>query len=524
MEDHPPDPPELSAAKLLQREAAYVLSHIRDTCKTSQKATDAVVAGVDKLLNLFLNVLNDKFNCVLSNRDGYIKLEEIKAVLDRYKRQSIFEGVSSKPYLEAYIQKESAGNGVSLQKVVLESKTVIREGKPWKIPTKFGYRVPFLPQLEQLLQCKDVMDCVKNPVPSQKGVYKSVTDGLFSKYHPVHVQSQNTNKSITLVFTAHVDDVDPCDALKSKSGNQNLRLFYWVLANIPPEKRSTLKAVNLLAIVKSKIAKKKGNVYFMQDFIDTLKKMGTEGIELTINTEIIRIFAILLFIAADYPAAANLGGFKETHFALRPCRVCTVKSGEMCEHFCENLALLRKLVSHRDQVKKVLASNNQSEESSNIEVMDIDIDTLYIDDNESEDKLEHELPLDHVNPSTNFGINGRCILDVLPGFDETKCFPQDPLHLLAEGVVERVCRLVLRDLCIALKVPGKRIKPLLSLDVVNDVIQNVSDLGHLNSSKPSIILKEHIAGKKLRQSGSQMLVLLNLLPFIINGVCPQEKN
>jgi len=48
-----------------------------------------------------------------------------------------------------------------------------------------------------------------------------------------------------------MDDAEICDSLKSKANKHNLRLVYWMLGNIHPSKRSTLKAINLLAIANA---------------------------------------------------------------------------------------------------------------------------------------------------------------------------------------------------------------------------------------------------------------------------------
>jgi len=408
---------------------------------------------------------------------------------------------------------------VSLKPVVLQTKSILRKGIPRVIPFKFGYFVPFLPQLEQLLNLPDVLECVLNPVQPKDGLIQTVTDGLLYTCNPVVVEHGRH----TLCFTAHVDDAEVCDPLKSKANYHNLRLFYWVLGNIHPEKRSTLKAINLLAIVKSKVAKEFGNEPFLKDFIEGIKRLCTEGVELNIGGVRRRFYGILLFVSADNPAAANLGGFKETHFALRPCRMCMVKSVDLNVSFVENREELRKVDEHEVQVKQVILNSKKYPLQQEAPVV--------FEVNEKDDEEEgfsdvdvcEEKYLDHKNPSVNFGVNAKSVLSDIPGFDITKCLPQDLLHVLAEGVVELLCRKILKDLCISKKVNGKRIKAPLSLKTLKKAIETQCDLGHYNVSRPSRIEAGHLKGSKLKQGASQMMVLLHLLPFLIHSVCPPEQ-
>lgn len=540
--DIPPvsDLDNLASASSLQNAAANVLSDIKNVCKTSQRTGDSLVSGINLLIDQYLDVIKvftspfyfhshklvfatnaysfqDKFHAECSNRDGYITLENIHSVLNLFKGQSVFEGVGTKVSLDSYLQQHSGGSQVSLKQVVLKFKKVLMRGIPREVPSKFGYVVTFLPQLEQFLNLPDVLECVENPLPNTDGMFKSVTDGFFYKYHPVVLK----HGPQTLCFSMHVDDAEVCDPLKSHANKHSLRLFYWLLGNIHPEKRSTLKAINLMAIVKSKIAKEYGNEIFLRDFIDGIKKLGTEGVEFNIGGVMRRFYGVLLFGSADNPAAANLGGFKETHSALRPCRVCMVKGANLNDSFEENQLELRKVGEHEEQLKQVLLHSKKQVHTTPM-VLDVCEDFVEEDEFCDIDGSEEKY-LDHKNPSVNFGVNGSSVLAEAPGFDITKCLPQDLLHLLAEGVVELLCRRILKDLCIPKKVGKKTVKAPLSLKVLNQAIETQCDLGHYNVSRPSRIEARHLKGSKLKQSGAQMMVLLHVLPFVIHNVCPPEK-
>lgn len=88
------------------------------------------------------------------------------------------------------------------------------------------------------------------------------------------------------------------------------------------------------------------------------------------------------------------------------------------------------------------------------------------------------------------------------------------------GIVELVCRRLLRELCLP---PKKNVKPLLHIDQLNTFIGELCNFGHLSAEKPSYIDIGHIKGAKLKQSASQMLVLMRILPMIIYNRLPDEK-
>lgn len=231
-------------------------------------------------------------------------------------------------------------------------------------------------------------------------------------------------------------------------------------------------------------------------------------------------------MSADNPASANMAGMKETHSALRPCRQCMVRSADLNKSFAPCLHLLRNIEEHDKHVEQVMKLKVNTPELVNVIEGPVEANEEEDEDDDYVDiEVTEEKYLDHKNPSVNFGVNSRSILADCPGFDVTKGFPQDLLHLLAEGVVELLCRKVLKDLCLPYKVPGqkKRRKALLDLKALNASIATACDLGHHNVSRPSYIEESHLKGSKLKQSGSQLLVLLHLLPFFIDKVCPPEK-
>lgn len=76
-------------------------------------------------------------------------------------------------------------------------------------------------------------------------VYQDFCCGAIRKKHRVF------DSPLALQIQIAIDDFEPCDALKSKAGNQKTFGIYFEIRNIPPEFRSKLDARFLIALIKS---------------------------------------------------------------------------------------------------------------------------------------------------------------------------------------------------------------------------------------------------------------------------------
>lgn len=109
------------------------------------------------------------------------------------------------------------------------------------------------------------------------------------------------------------------------------------MGNIHPKHRSTLKAVQLIAVVTYPILKEYGFEAVLQPFINNMNKLRKvhtlvllsitlfwlQGCLLTINDKEILVKGAVLAMLADTQAAHAIGGFKVgVGFSLRKCRNC----------------------------------------------------------------------------------------------------------------------------------------------------------------------------------------------------------
>lgn len=190
----------------------------------------------------------------------------------------------------------------------------------------------------------DILRCVDNPLPHTEGTFKSITDSVYYRSHPVYQIDQKA-----LSFVIYYDDFEFTNPLGSKT--HKLAMFNWVLINIYPEFRSTFKVHNLLAVVMTKDLKEFGTEVILESFISAMNQLGKErGVTLKLHCDD-RVFRGLLnTVAGDTPASGYLGGFKEgVGVALHPCRRCNITKLEMKENFNALFFDLRTLDAHERQ-------------------------------------------------------------------------------------------------------------------------------------------------------------------------------
>ena len=105
------------------------------------------------------------------------------------------------------------------------------------------------------------------------------------------------------------------------------------------------------------------------------------------------------------------------------------------------------------------------------------------------------------------GINQLSPLIDAPRFKLTRCFPQDVMHILLEGVVPH-------EFTLLVSYPLE--KKFFSLPELNSIIESFKYNSHELTNKPSIIQREAIRGiKKIGQNASQMWLLAVLFPLLI---------
>ena len=179
-------------------------------------------------------------------------------------------------------------------------------------------------------------------------------------------------------------------------------MFYFQLLNLPVQFRSKLSSISLLAVCTSKHIQKFGVKNILQDFIETVNVLGTSGLNLQINGNEFNVKGALLYAICDTPAAALLGGFKESSLAKRPCRKCYGELAEMREKFHSQDFTQRNMASHLEECSVI--------------------------------ENPHMSKANRAFWSKFYGINGSSPLAKIKDFDITSNLVMDSMHIICKGI------------------------------------------------------------------------------------------
>ncbi|XP_014214166.1 uncharacterized protein LOC106643519 [Copidosoma floridanum] len=278
---------------------------------------------------------------------------------------------------------------------------------------------------------------ILNPKRHTEGLYRIVLDG---QYYRENNFFKNNSKAIGII--SYYNDICVANPLGSAANSQKPLMFYWTIANIYPEYRSSLNAFQLYAIVKTKLLKKSQALdVILESFVQEIEILQTTGIDVYVDGRIHNFKGLLLFCAGDTPASASLGGFKESVSAHRPCRTCVTDKHQWKHNFKEEDFHLRNEIEHQDHTEAV---------------------------------TDQTLTLAAKNYWKKFyGVNRKSPL--IKVIDVTKCLPQDTMHVVIEGLLQLMCKLVLQKCIVQLQ--------LFSVSKFYQKLNNF-EFGHLKKDKP----------------------------------------
>ncbi|XP_011883897.1 PREDICTED: uncharacterized protein LOC105571040 [Vollenhovia emeryi] len=404
--------PYITPIEQLQWHAAQFLLHIRESCKISQTAVDCIIDGVQNLLSVHSSIILNDLQQQVDHATNCLDFDTVKEMYEqRYPSSMLFSKVRSKYCLDKVLLEEL--HMVMPQKLVLYKELAWVKKKQTPCirdlveVQRCAYIVPFLANLNMLLCNDEVRLNVENARAQEGDVLKSVLHGSHYCKNEFFRKNQNA-----LAIILYYDDLGVANPLGVSAKSQKLSMFYWTLANIPPEVRSTQNTVQLLAIVKTEYLKKGGLQKVLEPFIADIITLQTQGITVNVTKQEKKVFkGSLLFCAGDTPASALMGGFKESVSAYRPCRQCMTTKHDWKTNFSEDNFILRDYATHEDHIAAI----------SELHVPKNTIDFW----------------------KKRYGINNRSPLLDIPNFDVTTCLPQDTMHVLIEGIAVIACRKLL---------------------------------------------------------------------------------
>lgn len=351
----------------------------------------------------------------------------------------------------------------------------------------YGYVVPFIESLEKVLNIKAVWKAVQSsfisnasPKPSS---YSDVWDGSVIRSNPTFLKLNGA----VLAIQIYNDEVELMNPLGSKKGKHKVSVFYWTLLNLPTHCRSSLRSINLLAIINAELLRKHGFNHFLKPFLDDMLLLNN-GHCFSVRGEKITLHGILAHSVGDMPASNLLAGFKEgVGRATHHCRFCMIHRNDMDCVFHEQDCVLRTKVDHDKHLEEL---SRESSSKASWDAM-----------------------------SADFGVTGPCPLSILPYFHPVEGFPHDLMHVLYEGVLNQACGQLLRCLISDFG---------LDLDEVNRRI-SLLESGREFTVPPNIREDEVLDNRKLSFSSSEMEALCTVLPLVLGDFvssqnCPQYEN
>ena len=223
-------------------EAAFLLK-----LKAGRHISDA---GIEEVISSVRALYQDRFDAIKRSLPGEV-LENVEHLLDC---RTAFSELDTKYKRERYLKYQLGA--VMPQPVVMGEHVARakRNGRS-KLLTKkdTGYYVPFLENLRSFLSMPEVQNSICDAGPLSQELMIDVIDGTFLRDSDFLEKYHNS-----LLIAAYGDDFEIVNPIGSHTRHHKLSIFYYVLLNIPPEFRSKLSVIQLIAVAKSVDIKKYG--------------------------------------------------------------------------------------------------------------------------------------------------------------------------------------------------------------------------------------------------------------------------
>ena len=338
------------------------------------------------------------------------------------------------------------------------------------------YYIPIEATLKRLLEKPEVLAEVKLSHP-ESGCLHDFCYGSLFKENPFFQAQQNA-----LQIIGYYDELEVCNPLGSYVKKHKMGCLFFSLGNIRPRKRSSLKAIYLVALSKSALISKYGINAFLKPFVDELTCLRTSGVTVVVNGGSEVFYGSLFAMLADTLAAHTLGGFKEgMGFSLRMCRLCMATKSNAQVRYLEKDLILRDPRSH----------------------------AMYCHQIESGGPLK-----DHF--SICYGINRLSELERINDYSVTYGMPHDLMHDLFEGIVPYEMQCFLKY--------GVS-QSFFTIAQLNKLLSSFHFGYSEISDKPTLFdanIVKDVGTQKIRQSASQMILLTRVFPVILGDLIPED--
>lgn len=260
-----------------------------------------------------------------------------------------------------------------------------------------------------------------------------------------------------------VDDVEPCDALKSKAGKHKITAFYMQINNLPSKYLSNLNSIYLLALCDA--SDLKNDYTNVNNVIETItadiKELETIGIKTKSGLYLKGTMACMTFDNLGGNILLGLSGSFSSNYY---CRICTAFKADCQQMTKECIEALRTVSDYNECLAKLC----EEDASANVK-----------------------------------GVKSYCHLNDLQFFHTMKNITVDLMHDILEGIIPFVLEKLFRY-CIANKIA--------TLEKIQNLVE-CFNFGELY--KQTIPSKINLERKNLGQNASQSYCLFIHIPYIL---------
>ena len=107
-------------------------------------------------------------------------------------------------------------------------------------------------------------------------VLSDFCDGELFKAHPLF-----STDLFALQIIAYFDELEVCNPLGMHIKRHKLGIVFFTLGNVRPEYRSSLKAINLVAVATTPVIENYGLNKILDPFVKDLNTLATKGVTVT---------------------------------------------------------------------------------------------------------------------------------------------------------------------------------------------------------------------------------------------------
>ena len=384
------------------------------------------------------------------------------------------------------------------EKVIRETISTIREANNLElVPVTYKICVP---NIKFILKLFLELPCVLDEIIKYQDKLKN-TDKLINIMNGElwkEISSKFDTNKIVIPFFLFTDDFVIDHHLSFRAQKTAICGFYITFPTLPPQYRSKIENILVAAAIKSRDIKTHGYSKCLTDFIEMLKDIEINGIELnTKDNETKLVHPVLLQIIGDNLGLNQILGYVSSFTAHHYCRHC---------------------LSHKDDMRKQYVEIPEKLRTA-------------------ETYAQH---IENIDP-TNTGIKSGCAFNELPTFKAYNNAIVDVQHDLFEGI----CKLILPKVKIMNQFIfiktysffffffffNKQIlkyfieeKKYISLDHFNELREMFESEPDKKNFNDVTITSNHLKNNDIPMTASEIRSFLLHLPLILDSFVPDKND